>query len=99
MPKICNKNPAFRRVVCPGQDLNLHELPRYHLKVVRLPIPPPGRRRGIICNYAFPYNAPPFTGSNTLTQTQHVTLKELAADIGATLDGGPDAETTAVSGC
>src|SRR3954463_6988052 len=45
MPKICNKNPAFRRVVCPGQDLNLHELPRYHLKVVRLPIPPPGRGR------------------------------------------------------
>ena len=23
--------------------MNLHELPRYHLKVVRLPIPPPGR--------------------------------------------------------
>ena len=22
--------------------MNLHELPRYHLKVVRLPIPPPG---------------------------------------------------------
>ncbi len=31
------------RALCPGQDLNLHELPRYHLKVVRLPIPPPGR--------------------------------------------------------
>ena len=28
---------------CPGQDLNLHGLPRYHLKVVRLPISPPGR--------------------------------------------------------
>ena len=27
---------------CPGQDLNLHGLPRYHLKVVRLPISPPG---------------------------------------------------------
>src|SRR3954451_2108678 len=32
-----------RLLGCPGQDLNLHELPRYHLKVVRLPIPPPGR--------------------------------------------------------
>jgi hypothetical protein len=30
------------KLQCPGQDLNLHELPRYHLKVVRLPIPPPG---------------------------------------------------------
>jgi hypothetical protein len=29
---------------CPGQDLNLHALRRYHLKVVRLPISPPGRR-------------------------------------------------------
>jgi hypothetical protein len=29
--------------MCPGQELNLHGLPRYHLKVVRLPIPPPGR--------------------------------------------------------
>ena len=26
----------------PGQDLNLHALRRYHLKVVRLPISPPG---------------------------------------------------------
>src|SRR3954454_11930620 len=34
---------AGRLMGCPGQDLNLHELPRYHLKVVRLPIPPPGR--------------------------------------------------------
>src|SRR3954465_4535513 len=37
------KKPVFRRVRCPGQDLNLHALRRYHLKVVRLPIPPPGR--------------------------------------------------------
>ncbi len=29
--------------MCPGQDLNLHALRRYHLKVVRLPISPPGR--------------------------------------------------------
>ncbi len=28
--------------MCPGQDLNLHASRRYHLKVVRLPIPPPG---------------------------------------------------------
>ena len=28
---------------CPGQDLNLHALRRYHLKVVSLPISPPGR--------------------------------------------------------
>ena len=28
---------------CPGQDSNLHAVRRYHLKVVRLPIPPPGR--------------------------------------------------------
>ena len=27
---------------CPGKDSNLHGCPRYHLKVVRLPIPPPG---------------------------------------------------------
>ncbi len=27
---------------CPGGDLNSHELPHYHLKVARLPIPPPG---------------------------------------------------------
>src|SRR5205085_5068982 len=51
----CNKEGdppwiAFRSARrCPGQDLNLHELPRYHLKVVRLPVPPPGRvSRGII---------------------------------------------------
>lgn len=25
---------------CAWQDLNLHELPHYHLKVARLPIPP-----------------------------------------------------------
>ncbi len=31
------------RALCPGQDLNLHALRRYHLKVVRLPISPPGR--------------------------------------------------------
>src|SRR2546421_12682324 len=30
---------------CPGQDLNLHASRRYHLKVVRLPVPPPGRGR------------------------------------------------------
>src|SRR6476469_4119681 len=30
------------RKACPGQDLNLHASRRYHLKVVRLPIPPPG---------------------------------------------------------
>ncbi len=29
---------------CPGGDLNSHELPHYHLKVARLPIPPPGLR-------------------------------------------------------
>ena len=34
--------------MCPGQDLNLHALRRYHLKVVRLPISPPGRREEII---------------------------------------------------
>ncbi len=28
---------------CPGQDLNLHDVTRCHLKAVRLPIPPPGR--------------------------------------------------------
>jgi hypothetical protein len=27
---------------CPGQESNLHALRRYHLKVVRLPISPPG---------------------------------------------------------
>ena len=27
---------------CPGEDSNLHALRRYHLKVVRLPVPPPG---------------------------------------------------------
>ncbi len=36
----CRKRPAH---LCPGQDLNLHALRRYHLKVVRLPISPPGR--------------------------------------------------------
>ena len=25
---------------CAREDLNLHELPHYHLKVARLPIPP-----------------------------------------------------------
>ena len=34
---------------CPGQDLNLHASRRYHLKVVRLPIPPPGQRGMSIC--------------------------------------------------
>ena len=29
---------------CPGQDLNLHDVTRCHLKAVRLPIPPPGLR-------------------------------------------------------
>ncbi len=42
----CKQNGRKRLLAanlqCPGQDLNLHELPRYHLKVVRLPIPPPG---------------------------------------------------------
>src|SRR5688500_12796997 len=33
---------------CPGQDLNLHDVTRCHLKAVRLPIPPPGRGRGRI---------------------------------------------------
>src|SRR5437764_15156248 len=32
-------------LLCPGQDLNLHDVTRCHLKAVRLPIPPPGRRR------------------------------------------------------
>ena len=40
------KKPVFRRVECPGQDLNLHALRRCHLKAVRLPIPPPGLLRG-----------------------------------------------------
>lgn len=35
---------------CEGGDSNPHELPRYHLKVVRLPVPPPplGERSGIL---------------------------------------------------
>lgn len=37
--------------------MNLHELPRYHLKVVRLPIPPPGRGWGIIEAVSGQYNA------------------------------------------
>ena len=34
---------------CGREDLNLHELPHYHLKVARLPIPP--RPRGITLVY------------------------------------------------
>ena len=36
---------------CPGQDLNLHGVTRYHLKVVRLPIPPPGRGFDSVAHY------------------------------------------------
>ncbi len=39
---LAKKEPVFRRVKCPGQDLNLHDVTRCHLKAVRLPIPPPG---------------------------------------------------------
>ncbi len=31
---------------CPGKDSNLHGSPRQHLKLVRLPIPPPGHASG-----------------------------------------------------
>src|SRR5690606_6439174 len=35
--------PARRFVWCPRGDSNPHDRSRYHLKVVRLPIPPPGQ--------------------------------------------------------
>src|SRR5690554_4321656 len=35
--------PGPARVWCPRGDSNPHDLSRYHLKVVRLPIPPPGQ--------------------------------------------------------
>ena len=34
--------PKQAHVWCPRGDSNPHDLRRYHLKVVRLPIPPPG---------------------------------------------------------
>ncbi len=37
-----DQSAASEKPKCPGEDSNLHGLPRYHLKVVRLPIPPPG---------------------------------------------------------
>src|SRR5262249_36759412 len=36
---------------CPREDSNLHACRRYHLKVVRLPIPPPGQ--GFVKSYQF----------------------------------------------
>ena len=43
---IAQKNRPFSESVwCPGQDSNLHTHDRrYHLKVVRLPISPPGQK-------------------------------------------------------
>ena len=34
-----------RLLRCAREDLNLHELPRYHLKVVRLPVSPRARKK------------------------------------------------------
>ena len=34
-----------RLLRCAREDLNLHGLPRYHLKVVRLPVSPRARER------------------------------------------------------
>ena len=34
---------AAAKMWCPRGDSNPHDLSRYHLKVVRLPIPPPGQ--------------------------------------------------------
>src|SRR5690606_8213405 len=38
-----------REVWCARQDLNLHGLLHYHLKVARLPIPPRAQRIDILC--------------------------------------------------
>ena len=43
MKKAFPLGKALVREWCPGGDSNPHGLPRYHLKVVRLPIPPPGQ--------------------------------------------------------
>lgn len=37
-----NKKPAMWRVICPGEDLNLHPVKDTALNRARLPIPPPG---------------------------------------------------------
>ena len=37
------KRPKAFFHLCPGEDLNLHGLLHYHLKVARLPITPPGQ--------------------------------------------------------
>ena len=42
-PKASSESPFLSQKQCPGQDLNLHDVTRCHLKAVRLPIPPPGR--------------------------------------------------------
>gem|GEM_PF-1081466 len=34
---------------CPGLDSNQHTLRRHHLKMVRLPISPPGQRAANVC--------------------------------------------------
>jgi hypothetical protein len=33
---------------CPEEDSNLHGITRQHLKLVRLPIPPPGQEAAIL---------------------------------------------------
>ena len=37
-----NNNHNVKQIWCPKGDSNPHDLSRYHLKVVRLPIPPSG---------------------------------------------------------
>jgi hypothetical protein len=42
-------NKAIRLLWCGREDLNLHGLPHYHLKVARLPIPPRPQGCSIPC--------------------------------------------------
>src|SRR3546814_7938086 len=42
-PVVRTSCPALSYIWCPRGDSNPHDRSRYHLKVVRLPIPPPGQ--------------------------------------------------------
>jgi hypothetical protein len=63
---------------CPGQDLNLHALRRYHLKVVRLPIPPPGRS----CGRVYAVEPAPSNGARRAADDIMHGLRELAKAAG-----------------
>src|SRR5690606_28041604 len=81
------------RCWCPRGDSNPHSSRRYHLKVVRLPIPPPGQRHQAP---SFPvssgFAASDFTGSGA-----GLSAAGAGTGAGTSLDGGAAVEAAGTS--